>query len=402
MRPPRLPLRHLLGIASQAISSVSNLLLAVVVAREVSSREFGAWGIGYALLILLLSVSRALVSTPVLVRQDYRSRDVANTSGLALALGFGAFACASSLAPIMPTGLGATLIAFGAIAPGVLWHDNLRYVGIRERRMGRVVTLDVAVLLGQLGLLTIWHFLGGPLNVASLVAGWGAPCALVAIVFTIKIRILPTLTGAWRYLSADGRLAATFLTDTLIVSVLTAALPAGLALALGLEMAGLFRGGQTVIGVVGVVVAGTIPLITADTKTLRRSGRSVNWVIIRWSLLIAAISAAYGIALLLIPQRLGGALLGETWALLVPYLWFFILHACLRGPYTVVPALLRGTRQGALLLDYRIRSSIAVTLCPLGGAMLFGLLGALYGLVLGAVWANIQAIFVAKRIQLQE
>src|SRR4051794_32125122 len=54
--------------ADQGVSSAGNLLLSICVARGVSVREFGGFGVAFAVYLVVLGVTRALAGEPALLR----------------------------------------------------------------------------------------------------------------------------------------------------------------------------------------------------------------------------------------------------------------------------------------------------------------------------------------------
>ena len=69
-------LRHVARRASwsfgdQALSSLTNFALAVVVARAVTAEEFGAFGLAFSAYLLVLGLVRAVTAEPLLVRASH-------------------------------------------------------------------------------------------------------------------------------------------------------------------------------------------------------------------------------------------------------------------------------------------------------------------------------------------
>src|SRR5512132_919265 len=96
----RRPFRILVGratwnLADQAISSLTNAALSLLIARSVDVRTFAAYAVSFTLYTLIVGGMRALVSQPLAVRFSSRGRaeyrDVARAAvGGALTLGAGA------------------------------------------------------------------------------------------------------------------------------------------------------------------------------------------------------------------------------------------------------------------------------------------------------------------------
>lgn len=61
-------IRSGLPFASQALISISNLVIGLVLARTVSPREYGLYVLGFSIAMIVVGVQESLVSTPVTVR----------------------------------------------------------------------------------------------------------------------------------------------------------------------------------------------------------------------------------------------------------------------------------------------------------------------------------------------
>ena len=80
------------GIGDQAFSSLTNFLLSIVVARNVTTEEFGAFTLAFATFTIVLTISRALTTDPLTIRYSVKATEdwKAGTSlatGAALAVG---------------------------------------------------------------------------------------------------------------------------------------------------------------------------------------------------------------------------------------------------------------------------------------------------------------------------
>ena len=73
------------GLADQALSSATNVALTIVVAREVGTADLGAFGVAYAAYLILVGLSRAVSSEPLLVR--HAQGGARESTGIALACG---------------------------------------------------------------------------------------------------------------------------------------------------------------------------------------------------------------------------------------------------------------------------------------------------------------------------
>ena len=139
------------GLADQALSSLTNFALAILVARTVSTSALGAFGLAFTTYTITLGATRALCSEPLTVRhsatgeREWREGASAAT-GVALVLGAIAGVLCVGASFLFDGTLRPSLIVLGISMPGLIVQDTWRSaffchlrggVRIRERpRLG--------------------------------------------------------------------------------------------------------------------------------------------------------------------------------------------------------------------------------------------------------------------------
>ena len=120
------------GLADQALSSLTNFALSLLVAREVGIDQLGVFSLVFATYLLALGVSRSLNSDALAVRYSAAGEPAwregaAAAAGAAVGLGLAAgLACA--LAGLVADGLlGDALVVLGLGLPGLLLQDVWRF-----------------------------------------------------------------------------------------------------------------------------------------------------------------------------------------------------------------------------------------------------------------------------------
>jgi O-antigen/teichoic acid export membrane protein len=63
------------GLADQAVCSLTNFALSILVARSVHPEDFGAFTLAFAVYLFVLGLSRALGTDPLAVRFSNSSRE---------------------------------------------------------------------------------------------------------------------------------------------------------------------------------------------------------------------------------------------------------------------------------------------------------------------------------------
>lgn len=379
------------GVADQALSSLTNFALALVVARAVDLREFGAFSIVFATYTIVLGIARAVATEPLAVRYSGAGeaelrRATAAAAGVSLSVSVAAAAACAGASAVSDGALADGLLALAVVLPGVVVQDSWRlsFFAAEKGRSALANDLVWAVLLtAGLALLLARS---GPPSAAEVLLVWGAAGGLAAIAGGFQTRALPSLrrTPAWlRDTSAlSSRYAGEFLT-TVAGTQLTLF---GVGVVAGLAQAGALRGGQVVLGPLNVLFMGTALVAVPEAlRALRESRRRLEVVVAKVSGVLTVAALVWGIAVLALPDSAGEAVLGETWDAAEPLVlpltvWLAGLGAA-SGPTTALRAL------GAAGRSLRTRAVVTVAsiVLSIGGAVVAGAEGAAWGLAAAAI-----------------
>lgn len=363
----------------QVISGASNVLIAVLAARLLGAVEFGFFGIVFLVYTMLIGVTRALVSDPVLV-QPFESREqpgeaIGTSCLLSVALAIALAAVAVSIR-FWQQALGDALIVLAVCLPLLVLQDVGRYLAFATRRAARAVVLDsvwLVLMLAGVGVLLTRH----GRTLASFVAVWGGSGAAAG-----------TLLFAW-YGVRELRLGLSWLRRTwglawrFLVSYTSSQ---GAALAMSSEIGGV-AGAGALAGIQGTlllvrpfttfavaaVAAGTGE-VAADARDPRRIRRHA----IRSSGLTALAAALNMLVMVALPTQLGKIVLGDAWhftqPLLVPAGLQIVFTGLLLGPQ----AALFGLKAMREAMRLNVASTALMLVGGLGGAVLDGARGALW------------------------
>jgi O-antigen/teichoic acid export membrane protein len=396
-RPPgRTGARVSWGVSDQALSSLTNFLLGIVVARSASATAFGAFGLGYSIFIFAVGVSRSLTSDPLLVRhsgadlEPWRSATSAAT-GLGLVLGLIGGVASLSVGLIIGGPTGVMFAALGVALPGLLLQDGWRFGFVANGRSHLAFANDLMFLLLMI---PAFAMLIGTSNasVGKLVLAWGGAATVAAVIASISERIPPGVGSTASWLRREGDLAYRYVAEfiagngsfqlTLFIVVVLA----------GLEAVGSLRAGFILFGPVLVIFASALLILVPEGVRILQRGKSL---LRRSTLVVAAglalISVLWGAAIALLPEDLGEALLGSSWsgarALVLPLTVMFAAS----GAET---AFIVGLRSLAAARQSLLARLIEAALTVIGGtigAALAGTKGAAWGLAVAycvevAVW----------------
>jgi hypothetical protein len=378
------------GVADQALSSLTNLGLGVMVARSVSTSEFGAFSIAFLTYVSALGLSRALTSEPLVVRfstaTPERWRDAAGSAGgaafvLGAAIGVGCI----GVGLLVGDTLGAALVPLGLMLPGLLVQDLWRFAFF-ARSTGSAAFLNdlvwAAVLFPGLGALIAFD----ESTVEWIVLVWGAAATAAAIVGVRQARTLPHPRAVSSWWKAHRDLAARYVGEFAVTSGATQAATYGIGAISGLAAVGALRGVDLLFAPIKVLFAGLVLTeVPHGARILPQSSRGLYWNSLALSGGTAAAGALWGGVLLLIPSIVGRSLLGETWAPareLVPALTAMTVgRGITLGAITGLRALAAARRS----LLARAISSAGVLVGGLAGAAIAGAVGAAWGFAASTV-----------------
>lgn len=392
IRLPALARRLGWGVGDQALSSLTNFLLGVAVARTADPIGFGAFGVVFATFLLVLNASRALVSDPLLVRhsgadpQHWR-RAVAACTGTAVSIGIGGGALCVLAGLLLlnggrpwSAGIGGALIALGVSLPGLLLQDSWRFCFFAAGRGSDAVVNDLvwAVALGAL-------LAGASIAHASalwvFVAAWGASGTLAALVGSYQAAVLPRPALLIGWITDHRALAVRYLAENLSTAAGVQLRAYGIGAVTGLAAVGAVKGAELLLGPVYVLVTGMAWITVAEAaRTAQRSPDAVARVCALTSTAGAAGTLVWGAVLIVgVPDRLGHGVLGATWRtadqLLLPMTLAYAAMAVMAGAWAGVRAFGAARRS----LRAQLVTSALTLAGALAGAVAQGAVGAAWG-----------------------
>lgn len=304
-------------LADQALSSLTNAALSVLVARAVGADAFGAFSVALVTFTFTIGASRAVVTDPLVIRYSAvadaeRRAAVARASGAAAAAGIAAAAVCGVAAVLLGGAVGAGLGALAVALPGLLVQDAWRYGFFASGRPAGAALNDLVWAVAQLALIGLLLARGTP-SVPGLVLAWGGAAWLAAAVGCLQtgVRPRPEQALGWfrEHRSLSSRLGADYVVNMGAVNVTTFLVGA----VAGLTAVGALRAAQVLLGPLQLLFAGltsfALPLLArrvAAGASLTRSGLALSGT-------VCTVSAVWAGILLLLPDAAGHALLGESW-----------------------------------------------------------------------------------------
>lgn len=380
-------LRHVARRASwsfgdQALSSLTNFALAVVVARAVTAEEFGAFGLAFSAYLLVLGLVRAVTAEPLLVRASHvepaeHARQAEAATGTALVAGVASAVVVGGVGLALGGATRTALVVLAVALPGLLVQDALRYVAISGGRPRAAFVNDAVWAVTQI--VAVGAALAtGRDGIGWVTGAWGLAAAVAAAVSLVALALRPRPTAARAWLGEHRDLIPSFVGEVATRNAGTRLTVFAVAATAGLAAVGGVRAAQVVTGPATVVLLGaTMVTVPEAVRLHRRHPERLPSVVHRTSLGFGALALVVGLAPLLLPMSWGTALLGATWAEARPVL---VPQALLLGAMGATSGYLTGLR---VLEAARASLGARLVIAPLGLAA--GVLGAWWGGGTGAV-----------------
>lgn len=370
-------------VVDQALSSLSSLVLSITVARAVDAESFGAYTVAFAVYSVAVLVSRAVVSQPLPIRYATAGprefREAAGASaGAACSVGalIGVLVVVAGL--VLGGTVGMALVAMGILIPGVLVQDAWRSAFFASARPQWAAAIDGLWLVLQVGsvlVLVAW----GTSSAVPYLVGWGVAGAAGALLASVGGRTGPRVRRTAAWLRRHWTLTRYLLVESIIVQgAFQGSLLLVGALA-GLQDVAALRGAQVVLGPVALLSMSMTAFIVPElARRAQLMGPRRVQVAVGVGLALSLLGAAWGTVMLLLPDHVGTAILGESWIEVQP-----VLLA------TVIGQSINSLSTGATMVVYargETRAALQINVVVAAGLLGFGLLGLALGGVEGVAW----------------
>ena len=374
------------GLADQALSSLSNLAVGVVVARSSTVADFGVYALAFGGYTIALNVSRAVATEPLAVRYsgartaDWQ-RAVRASTATALLAGFLGMLVGLAIAAFPGVPSKGVLVAFAVTMPGLLLQDAWRWAFFVVGEGQKALVNDLIWLLAMLAIFG-GLYLTDTASAFSLTFAWGLGAVIAAVAGRFQAGVSPRRQLIREWVRRNWDLSPKYVGEMLAVSGTIQVYMLGITAAAGLAATAGIRGAQVLLGPVNVLNQGIRMISVPEAaRALRHSYRRLWLVGLAISLGVGAGALAWGAVFLLLPSVVGRELLGpDVWAqadqVLVPVILLQALGASNAGAFAILRALTAATRG----LRVRLISSVILITCGVGGAYLWGPKGAAWGL----------------------
>lgn len=376
------------GVADQALSSATNFAVGVFVARNVSKGDFGAFGLVFSTYLLVMGLTRAVATEPLLVRYSHVSQEELQ-KGSAAALGaallagivMGALGVVAGL--VIQGVLGSGLVALGVALPGLLIQDTWRMAFFASGRGSLAFANDAVwalVLVTGFLLLQVRDLTG----VGWYTTAWGLGAGGAALFGYLQGRVRPKASGVLGWWRAHRDLASRYVGEFIVRSGGTQMITYAVGGIVSLAAVGALRAGQILLGPFNILFQGIwLVAVPEQVRLLRQGGRDFKKSAIALSSILAALALAFGLATRFLPAGIGRALLGDSWTGAQEVILPLALSMSGLGVVMGASSSLRALEAARRGLHARVVTTILLVVGGLSGAMLGGAVGTALGMASG-------------------
>jgi O-antigen/teichoic acid export membrane protein len=373
-------------MVDQVLSSGTQLLLIVLVARNADPTTFGAVSVALIVHGLLMGLVRAGVGEIVLLRCRANLSAVRREacSGLFVALLAGVVSalCLAVVGVAVGGEVGPFLLLMALAAPFVYMQDVLRSVAYGEGRVDQAVLVDGVWMVVQVGVSAVL-LVAGDVTPTGLVLAWVLGAAVAALTVGPYRRMWPRPVAVRRWWAEERARSSGFIADFLVSNGMWQAAFLLLGVVMPLDELGALRVAIVSVSPLANLMAGVRSLVLANLAGLRDRPALALRRAAQVGACLAAAGTAYGIALVLLPDSWGAELFGETWAEAATFVGIVAVSEVVRLPTFAAIDLVKVLGAPLDLVRTRLTSSTGVVTGLLIGGIVGGPPGAAVGTTIG-------------------
>lgn len=307
------------GFATQALSSASNFTVGIIVVRSVPLSEIGAWSLAYAAYLFSLGLFRSFAGKTYAIRfatapTDRQQDGQAAVTGLALLWGLVTGSLLVIVAATTGPLLRPALLITGMLLPLLLLHDAWRITLVAIGRSARSAALDSIWILLAVPAFAAALTVATP-SAATLIAAWGVSGSLAALAGLALGTSAPSARAALRFLRSHRDLAWPLAGEQVTSQGATQAGVLILGALLPLSAMGTLRTGQVLYSPLNLLqLAAPLVGLPEVRRVQSSSVEQATALVNQLALLLAGSAAVAMVGLWLIPESIGTAIIGESFA----------------------------------------------------------------------------------------
>lgn len=304
-------------VIDQGLSSLSNIALSIMVARNVSASAFGAFSVAFLVYGIAVAVVRPVAGQPLQIRHTGLSnegfaRQVSRAQGMTLLLGFAAAGVSAVVGGVGSGLMREAMWALAVVIPLLVLQETCRLAFFAHERADRAALIDgiwVAAMIVALAAV----LLSGRHSVGLLILAWGAAGGVSAVVGLALLHAVPRIRQAWSWWRSERSIAG-YLLGEYVLGLGAAQFGILLVGVLASQTAvGSLRAAQVLLGPLSILGVAAFNSVIPEVSRSRGNSRREVTVGLVATAAMGLLTLSYASVLLLLPDRIGAELFGETW-----------------------------------------------------------------------------------------
>jgi O-antigen/teichoic acid export membrane protein len=379
-------------VLDQGISSLSNFILGIVVARELPAREFGAFALAFVTFSFVINASRGPSTDPLIVRFSgaprERWRPAAGAAlGTALSMGVVSGVLCLLVGLLIGGDIGTGFVALAVGLPGILLQDSCRFAFFSLLQGHRAFLNDLVWGILQTATLVVLATTDH-LTIASSLLAFGGTATVAAVFGSWQLRIAPHVAMVRSWLVEQRTLGGRYLIENVSIGGARQLRMVVVGALAGLASVAEVRAAEILMGPFMTLLAGVSQVSVPEAReVLLDEPRRL----IRFCLTLASVQGAGAVlwtvtVLVVLPMGVGQLLIQDLWQpthkLLFP-LGLVLILGCFENSASAGLRALGASRR-----------SLA---SQLTGATLYVVLGGL-GAGLGGAYGSMWGVFCAMSL----
>lgn len=304
------------SIADQAISSLTNFAIAIIAARLLDTEDFGGFAAALAVYFFAASLTRATCGELLIIRHsagEAHSQARAALGG-ALLLGLMASAVAAAGWFLFDGAFGSALAALTFTLPGLLLQDTFRYLFVAEGRPPAAFAND-AVWAGAQIVLVGGVVIADEVTTFTIVLTWGLAATVATVVGFVQARCLPDLRAASSWFRKNRELWPRYLGEFFATMGAWQVMLLAVGAIAGLTAVGGLRAAQVLYGPLHFVFYGArLAVIPEGVRDHARGATVYFRQALQTGAVLVLLAAGWTLVIVFLPDSIGEALLGDSWA----------------------------------------------------------------------------------------
>jgi O-antigen/teichoic acid export membrane protein len=387
--------------ADQALSSLTNAALAIVVAKAVSKDEFGAFSLALVTFAFTIGLGRSMIGDPYVVRFTEadpitRRRATSQATGAAISFGLLTGLIVATAGALLSGQARMAMLALALALPGLMLQETWRHTFFAAGRPAAATVNDAVWTVVQFVLLGLLLARGQD-DVFLITLAWGVAALVAALFGIIQTGVVPSplASMAWYRETRDlnVKMGIDFALNMGAVNLATY-LIAGIV---GLAATGALRAAQVLLGPLNLLFAGLSAFVLPVLSRTAATGRSLVKQASLASLAVGVIASSWVAILVFLPDSIGDQVLGKSWSgaqdVMIGSGIVSVAVAFVTGPALGLKALRRADQ---MLRVTFLQAPIMLGLGAYGGWR-WGATGAAYGFAIAQVFGLLVCWFIFIR-----